>query len=61
MTGREGPGAREESGASSRREVASWTPDPGIGVSACCSVPTDASLIVYGDMGGGVNVLRLLE
>jgi len=42
------------------REIASWTPDLGVGVSACCTVLTDASLFVYGDSAGHVHVLRLL-
>lgn len=37
------------------------TADPGICVQACCAVPLDRSLFVYGDSKGGVDVLRLLE
>jgi WD40 repeat protein len=41
--------------------VATWTPDPGIDLRACCTVRSDAHLFVYGDSAGGVHVLRLLE
>jgi hypothetical protein len=41
--------------------IAAWTGEPGSDVQACCTVPTDASLIVYGDSTGGVHLLRLLE
>lgn len=42
-------------------ELASWIPDPGVYLLSCCTVPTDASLIVCGGSRGGIHVLRLLE
>jgi WD40 repeat protein len=45
----------------SGQQIATWTPDPGVSVTACCTVPTDASLVAYGDSTGGIHVLRLLE
>jgi hypothetical protein len=45
----------------SGQEIACWVTDPGNEVLACCTVRTDASLVVYGDYAGGVHVLRLLE
>ncbi len=42
-------------------EIAEWVADPGIQVSACCTVPTDSSLFVYGDSTGAVHILRLLD
>lgn len=43
------------------QEIAWWTADPGTSLLACCTVQTNASLIVYGDFDGGVHVLSLLE
>ena len=42
-------------------EVARWTCEPGVGVTACCSVPTDPTLFVYGNTHGRVDILRLRE
>ena len=39
----------------------SWTADPGFEINSSCTVPTDPSLVVYGDKTGAVHVLRLLE
>jgi WD40 repeat protein len=41
--------------------VACWIADPGILVQACCTVPADPSLVVYGDSAGGVHVLQVLK
>jgi len=43
------------------QEVASWRPDPGVEARACCTVPTDPSLVVYGDATGFVHLLQLVE
>jgi WD40 repeat protein len=45
----------------SGQEIASWTPDPGLTITSCCTVPKDPSLFVYGDSAGVVHVLKLLE
>jgi hypothetical protein len=42
-------------------EIASWSPDPGVVLSRCWAVPTDASLIMCTSSLGGIIVLRLLE
>ena len=43
----------------SGQDVAYWICDPGHIARTCCTVPIDASLILYG--AGGVHLLRLLE
>ena len=43
------------------RLVARWTAEPGTMATAVCTVPTDSSLVVYGDSAGDVHVLQLLE
>ena len=42
-----------------RTEIAHWSPEPGVDVCSCCTVPTDPGLVIYGDSVGGLNVLRL--
>ena len=46
---------------STGQEVARWAAELGVAVHSCCVVPTDPSLVVYGDSAGGVHVLRLVE
>lgn len=46
---------------STGQEIASWNPVPDSEVMAFCPVPTDPSKVAYGDSGGKVQVLRLLE
>ena len=43
------------------QESISWVSDPGVRVLTCSTVPSEVSLIVYGDSAGGVHVLRLIE
>ena len=42
-------------------EITSWVCDPWAMPTICRFVPTDTTLVVYGDARGGVHVLRLHE